>query len=481
MTFTSLSFFVFLPIVLALYYALGRRSQNLLLLAASYVFYGWWDVRFLALLGASTLIDYAAARAIEGAGEDRRRRRRFLAITVTSNLTILGFFKYFNFFADSAFELLQGLGLGASKPVLAVALPVGISFYTFQSMSYAVDVYRGRLAACRSLLEFALFISYFPQLLAGPIERATSLLPQLRRDRRVEWQTLREGALLIGLGLFKKVAVADAIAPFVDVRFQEPALAAGSDLLFALYLFSIQIYCDFSGYSDIARGTSRLLGIDLMINFHHPMFATSIGDFWRRWHVSLSTWLRDYLYVPLGGSRRGRLRTYMNLMATMLLGGLWHGANWTFVIWGGLHGIYLSIARLWGGVRGAAATAARRPLPFAAHASFAMRVLLTFNAVALTRVFFRAPDLATAGRYLRGIAAWQPAGPIEPMNWLGIRLTTLLAALFVLEVAQYRSGNHTVFLHWPWQARGALYGALAIVTLVCGGLDADVPFIYFQF
>jgi alginate O-acetyltransferase complex protein AlgI len=341
MLFNSFVFVLFLAIVLPVYYALSHRWQNRFLLVASYVFYGYWDWRFLGLLAISTVLDFALALLIAGTDSPRRKKRR-VALSVVVNLGILGFFKYFDFFVDSAAVLLESAGLQANLPMLRVVLPVGISFYTFQSMAYTIDVYRGIQPPTRNLLDFALYVAYFPQLVAGPIERASRLLPQIQSPRRVGQAQWERGAQLILWGYVKKVAIADGLAPYADAVFRDPSSFSGLSLWLGVYCFAVQIYCDFSGYTDIARGVSQLLGIELMENFRQPYLSRNITEFWRRWHISLSTWLRDYLYVPLGGNRRGPAMQYRNLMITMLLGGLWHGAAWTFVVWGGLHGLFLA-------------------------------------------------------------------------------------------------------------------------------------------
>jgi D-alanyl-lipoteichoic acid acyltransferase DltB (MBOAT superfamily) len=473
--FNSIAFLVFLPIVLGTYYVLRHRAQNVWLLGASYVFYGFWDPRFLLLLLLSTAIDYACGLAIADAN-DARRRHAFLFISVASNLTILAAFKYFNFFIGSAGRLLSALHIGLPVPVLGVVLPVGISFYTFQEMSYTIDIYRGVFTPRRDFVTFALSVAYFPHLVAGPIQRASGLLPQLERPRRVGWTELREGAALIVLGYFKKVGVADAVAPTVELCFANPHHFSGSDLLFGLYLFAIQIYCDFSGYSDIARGVSKLFGIELMINFERPYFAASITEFWRRWHISLSTWLRDYLYIPLGGNRRGRTRTSLNLLTTMLLGGLWHGASWTFVVWGGLHGLYLSVEKALS-VGGRPAKAGG-PDTIAARA---VKTFVTFQLVALTWVFFRAADFRIAWQYLHGIVTWQVAPVDAGVHWLGRRFLVLFAALFAIDLLQETSGDQTVVLRWHWALRGIAFATAIVLMLALGGTDVHVPFIYFQF
>jgi D-alanyl-lipoteichoic acid acyltransferase DltB (MBOAT superfamily) len=541
MLFNSLSFAVFLSIVLSGYYLLTRKAQNLWLLAASCVFYGWWDSRFLLLLATSTLIDFLCARRM-ALLDHARLRKRYLLISVISNLGILGFFKYYGFFISSTKAALETIGWRLPLPILRIVLPVGISFYTFQAISYTVDVYRRVIPACRDFVAFALSVCYFPHLVAGPIQRTSYLLPQLEADRSVRWLQLREGGCLILYGLFKKVGVADAVAPQVGLRFTNPQMYGWADLLFALYLFAVQIYCDFSGYSDIARGTSKLFGIELMLNFDHPYFSRSITEFWRRWHISLSTWLREYLYIPLGGNRNGVRKTYRNLMITMLLGGLWHGASWSFVVWGALHGAYLaahkkllesrmpvhhpestatgtalvlppalagatasftlpddtgtqappgpimpatSVASVAvensGGESAEGGTASPVGQGFVSLVLTALKILATFHLVCLGWIFFRAETFSAAWQYLSGIVTFRAAQGLESLNWLDFRTTILLASLMGLDIAQYRAGTQTMFLDWPWAIRGAVYAALIIVMLVFGGVNADVPFIYFQF
>jgi alginate O-acetyltransferase complex protein AlgI len=339
--FNTWPFFVFLAITLTLYYVLEKRWQNYLLLITGYVFYGFWDWRFCGLLLLTTIFDYGCGRLMETVSE--RHRKPLLLFSVVANLGILGFFKYFNFFVDSAASMLAWFGFQANMPVLQVILPVGISFYTFQSMSYVIDVYRRDIRAEKSFVLYATYVVYFPQLVAGPIERAPHLLGQLREARTVDGSKIAGGLTLIVIGMFKKMAIADSVAGPVETIFADPTNLKGIVLLKGLWLFSLQIYGDFSGYTDIARGVSRLMGIELMENFNQPYLSRNITEFWRRWHISLSTWLRDYLYIPLGGNRGGTAFVYRNLFLTMVIGGLWHGANWTFVIWGALHGVYLSV------------------------------------------------------------------------------------------------------------------------------------------
>jgi D-alanyl-lipoteichoic acid acyltransferase DltB (MBOAT superfamily) len=473
MLFNTWEFALFLPLVLAAYYALTHRAQNVLLLGASYVFYGWWDYRFVTLLAFSTVMDYILAIKIDAA-EDKAWRRRLLALSCVSNLTLLGVFKYFNFFTDSFIELTSALGLTLDAPTLRIILPVGISFYTFQSMSYTIDVYRGDLRATRRLTDFALYVSFFPQLVAGPIERATRLLPQVQHKRTVTPQQISSGVVLILIGLFRKVAIADSVAPMVSRIFANPELQSGPDLLIGVYLFSIQIYCDFAGYSDIARGTARLFGFELMENFAQPYLSASITEFWRRWHISLSTWLRDYLYVPLGGNRDGRLAQYRNLFITMFLGGLWHGASWTFVAWGALHGAYLAIHKLASGVRQARGESRRRDLT--SWPLLFVKMAFTFHLVSLTWIFFRAESFGQAWTYFAGLLAMSGAPSAEPLGLLVIATALVLP----LDIAQYTSRSSTPVFAWPWPIRAAAY---ATMVLAMFGLRTDdiVPFIYFQF
>ncbi len=347
MLFNSFIFLVFLCVVLTGYYiARTRVLQNRFLLVASYFFYGWWDYRFLTLLLFSTTVDYFVARAISSSGHPERKKL-LLSLSLASNLGCLGFFKYFGFFIDSAEQALAAVGFGADFPTLHIILPVGISFYTFQTLSYTIDVYRGQLKPTDNFLDLALYVSFFPQLVAGPIERATHFLPQVLSPRKFDINQIVGGFFLIVIGFFKKLVIADRMSQIVDPAFSGIALPDDgiSNWLF-VYAFAFQVYGDFSGYSDIARGTAKLMGFELRMNFKAPYLSSNPSEFWRHWHISLSTWLRDYLYIPLGGNRDGEVATYRNLMLTMLLGGLWHGAGWPFVLWGAYQGILLAGHRL---------------------------------------------------------------------------------------------------------------------------------------
>lgn len=341
MLFQTDTFFLFFLIVLSLIALIRLRLlQIVVLLIASFVFYMSWNWYLIALILASTVIDYFAALAIDRS-QRRSTRRGWLLCSLISNLGLLGFFKYYNFFVGSL-----NSALGFDIPHLDLILPVGISFYTFQTLSYTIDVYLGRHPPTRSFLEFALFVAYFPQLVAGPIVRSDQFLPQLQRPLFLDADNMRSGLHLFLVGLFKKVAIADNLSPFADRVFESPSGLPSALIVAATLCFGMQIYCDFSGYTDMARGASRILGIELPINFNHPYSAVSFSEFWRRWHITLSTWLRDYLYIPLGGNRKGEGRTYANLMLTMALGGLWHGAAWNFVIWGIYQGALLAVERV---------------------------------------------------------------------------------------------------------------------------------------
>jgi D-alanyl-lipoteichoic acid acyltransferase DltB (MBOAT superfamily) len=487
--FNTATFFVFFLLVLLLYRQLSQSRQNCMLLAASYVFYGWWDWRFLGLLAGTTLLDWYLALRIERAREHSGTlaAKRAVTASIVANLAVLGFFKYCNFFVDSAETLMKSFGYDGPTWTLRVILPVGISFYTFQSMSYTIDVYRGELRASKSLLDFALYVAFFPQLVAGPIERATTLLPQIQRVRVVSRADWEEGLLLFGLGLYRKVAIADPAGTLADRYFADPASYSSVPLAAGVVLYALQIYNDFAGYSDMARGSARMLGFTLMRNFRHPYFATTMSDFWNRWHISLSSWLRDYVYIPLGGNRSSRARTHLNLMLTMLLGGLWHGANWTFVVWGGLHGLYLVAQHAWTGVAPQLAKVCLA-FPPLAHRSFttlrgasapraATRVLVAvcvFCLVNVTWIFFRSPDFATAFTYLERLLALQPGA-----EGAWIPLAVLGAFTLAVDVPQAMAEDEYVFLNWPVYQRALATAAATLVLLASGTTDA--PFIYFQF
>src|SRR5258708_7973764 len=398
--FDSTAYVLFLIVVVALYWRLKFRAQNYFLLAASYFFYGWWDWRFLFLMAGSTIVDFIIARAIRSE-LDASRRKRLLILSLLVNFPVLGFFKYFNFFVDSFPQLTPLLRLDMLPASLwQIILPPAISFYTFQEVAYIVDVYHRKLEPAGSLVDYALFVSLFPHLIAGPIQQPSHLLPQVQQPRTWKPETVFDGIMLILEGLFRKVVIADNCALVAEAAFGG---ALGGQNIVTLTIgtvaFAWQIYGDFSGYSSIARGSAQLLGFHFMVNFRQPYLAESLQDFWRRWHISLSTWLRDYLYIPLGGSRLGKVRTYINLMLTMLLGGLWHGANWTFVIWGGIHGAGLAIERLLAGTREITSSSG-----FLGR--WGRRIIL-FHVVCLAWIFFRVPSLSGAWEQIVSLAVWQ--------------------------------------------------------------------------
>jgi D-alanyl-lipoteichoic acid acyltransferase DltB (MBOAT superfamily) len=467
--FNSLQYVAFLSLVLIIYWQLRHRHQNILLIIGSYLFYAAWDWRFLGLLVISTVTDYLVGISLM-ARREPRARKALLGVSLVVNLGILGFFKYYDFFADSAAQLLGQLGLSANPAVLGIILPVGISFYTFQTMSYTIDIYRGNLVATRDPLAFAVYVAYFPQLVAGPIERAKRLLPQIVSQRSWSFRSFQRGLALITVGLFKKVVIADGVAGFVDTIFSDPAGQSSLSLLLGVYAFALQIYGDFSGYTDIARGSSALLGIELMENFRQPYLSRSITEFWRRWHISLSDWLRDYLYIPLGGNRGTRLSTYRNILITMLLGGLWHGASWTFVTWGGLHGLALSIHRLTGRIRkdDTERALAWKDLP---------AVVFTFHLVGFLWVFFRAESLQSAWEYLSGLFSVRGAGAID-LSALVLVVAFSLIALFI-DLAQRRAKDLTL-ADAGWVPAGLSYGLMMVGIVIFSG-GPFVPFIYFQF
>lgn len=479
MVFNSSVFLVFFLVVYALYWLTrGRLAwQNRLLLVSSFVFYGWWDWRFLLLMSTTIASDHLIARRLS-LTEDPVRRKRWVVLSACVNLSLLGFFKYYNFFADSLRAAFGRLGVEVGGPALEIILPVGISFYTFQSMSYVIDVYRRQLDPAPSLVDYAAYVSYFPQLVAGPIERGSRLLPQMLRPRTIRLDQVYEGGYLIFWGLFKKMFVADNLARIADPLFAHAGPHNGAAVWIGLYAFAFQIYCDFSGYSDIARGLGKCMGFDIMVNFNLPYFSSNPSEFWRRWHVSLSTWLRDYLYVPMGGSRRGAFRTYRNLLVTMLLGGLWHGAQWTFVVWGAYHGALLVVHRLWSGLR-----AEREPARaggFLRSAWRGLRVILFFHLVCVGWLFFRAESI---GQALEMLAAAFTRVEVTPGIGLGSAAAALLGYSFPLlavQGLQWQRRDSLAVLKIPAVPRAGVYLALFYLLWLFGA-PAGKEFIYFQF
>ncbi|MCH9683698.1 MAG: MBOAT family protein [Deltaproteobacteria bacterium] len=470
MLFNSWLFLLFFALSFFAYVATSRKLvvQNLVLLVASYVFYGWWNWKFLGLIALSTLIDYVAGLRIEDA-KDAKNKRRWVMVSCVSNLGILGMFKYFDFFLGSLGQLLTTMGLEAAMPSLSWVLPVGISFYTFQSMSYSIDVYRGHTPACRSPLEFAVYVSFFPQLVAGPIERSKRFLPQVASPRQITAAGLESGLMLVLWGLFKKVVVADNAALIADAMLGSPGEHMGAELWLGALAFTIQIYGDFSGYSDIARGLAKAMGFELMVNFKLPYFATSPSDFWRRWHVSLSSWLRDYLYISLGGNRSGRLATYRNLMLTMVLGGLWHGAAWNFVLWGTYHGALLvgwRVARHLPGPR----------LPQGKAWADLLRMTIMFPLTVFGWVLFRIRSVDDLSAFIDGAFTSTEVDVSMTMAVLGF----IWLPVLLMQLAQLLWDDLLVAMRLPLLLRGALYGLL-IAGCVAFATGETIEFIYYQF
>jgi D-alanyl-lipoteichoic acid acyltransferase DltB (MBOAT superfamily) len=472
--FHSLDFIAFFLLVVTVYWRLPHRAQNVFLLGASYVFYGWIHLWFLALILASTVVDYGAAR---GMTAYPARRRAFVWLSIASNLGLLGFFKYFNFFVDNVWDVLAAAGMAPSKPVLAVVLPVGISFYTFQTLSYTIDVYRGRLEARRNPVDVALFVAFFPQLVAGPIERASRLLPQVETARQFSWPVARGALMLMTWGFFKKLVIADNVGVIADKVFSVES--PGFEMLWAgVFAFGIQIDADFSAYTDIARGTARWLGFEIMPNFRHPYLARGPADFWSRWHISLSTWFRDYVYIPLGGSRTGAAGRARNVLATFLLSGFWHGASWNFVLWGGYHGLLLLGARAGG-----------RVMPQGALARWLVpvQIVATFVLVHVGWLMFRETDMSYLARHLT-LSPWASSAVDREIGFY----LFLLAAFYSLPLwvhaawdARPSSARVPGWLQpdvsWRWVTVQSLgCGALVALLLVFRS-RASLDFIYFQF
>ncbi|MDC6366860.1 MULTISPECIES: MBOAT family O-acyltransferase [Flavobacteriaceae] len=477
MLFNSFDFAVFLPIVFFLYWFVTQKNlrlQNLLIVFASYLFYGWWDYRFLSLIVFSSLVDYSIGRGLAKT-ENVFKRKVFLWISIIVNLGFLGFFKYYNFFLDNFKSAFSFFGYEFDGYTLNIILPVGISFYTFQTLSYTIDVYRKKLKPTKDIVAFLAFVSFFPQLVAGPIERATNLLPQFYKKRTFVYKNAVNGTRQILWGLFKKVVIADQCAEYVNLIFDNSADQGGVTLLLGAFLFAFQIYGDFSGYSDIAIGTSKLFGFDLMQNFAYPYFSRDIAEFWRRWHISLSTWFRDYLYIPLGGSKGGLKMKVRNTFAIFLVSGFWHGANWTFIVWGGLNALYFLPLLL--------SKKNRKNLDVVAQNSFLpslkelCQIATTFLLTILAWVFFRAENLNHAFSYLYGIFS-RIGEPLEFLPW------GLFVFLFFLLAFEWMGRKDKFAIEriggdWKLPVRWVFY--LIVCLCIIGCMDNQQDFIYFQF
>ena len=475
MLFNSTAFLLFLPTVFFLYWLVFKnqlRAQNVLLLVASYIFYGWWDWRFLSLIVASTFLDYFVALALQKS-EHSSKRKFLLGLSLIGNLGMLGFFKYYNFFVASWVEAWSSIGITMEASTLNVILPVGISFYTFQTLSYTIDVYRKEMQPTKSFIDFATFVTFFPQLVAGPIERASHLLPQFYKKRIFDYQKAVDGIKLIIWGMFKKVVVADNCAFFVNKIFENPEAYSSGELFVGMVFFAFQIYGDFSGYSDMAIGISKLFGFDLMVNFKFPYFSRDIAEFWRRWHISLSTWFRDYIYIPLGGSKGTQWFQIRNVMIIFLVSGFWHGANWTYVVWGLFHALMFLPLLLFNVNRSHLMTKSYGWLDFA-------KIGFTFFVVCIGWVFFRADSISDAFQFL---------GHMFELKSLGLSLfyTTnanlMIFALSVLAVGILSMQELVWVIKKRELPKISAFGALLLVLLIffMGSFKNQMDFIYFQF
>ncbi|MDW7692605.1 MBOAT family O-acyltransferase [Flammeovirgaceae bacterium SG7u.111] len=487
MLFNSIDFAIFLPIVFTLYWFVTNKnlkSQNFLIVVASYVFYGWWDWRFLSLIVFSTFIDYSVGLKLK-TENNQTRRKALLWISILVNLGFLGFFKYYNFFLDNFITAFSFVGTEIKANFLNIILPVGISFYTFQTLSYTIDVYKRKLEPTKDFIAFSAFVSFFPQLVAGPIERATNLLPQFYRKRVFDYSKAVNGMRQILWGLFKKIVIADNCAEYANLIFNNSTDYSGSTLVLGAVFFTFQIYGDFSGYSDIAIGTSRLFGFDLMQNFNFPYFSRDIAEFWRRWHISLSTWFRDYLYIPLGGSRGGTWMKVRNTFIIFIVSGFWHGANWTFIIWGALNAIYFLPLLLTKNNRSHIEIIAKgKLLPTFREITF---MLITFSLSVLAWIFFRAENIGHAIQYIHDMLSglkyqW---GYVQTINLIHGKIGyifPLILLLFILGEWLGRESKYAIeniSLKWGRLFRYALYYLIIIALIWFGG--EEQTFIYFQF
>ena len=464
MLFNSIDFAIFLPLVFGAFWLLPNRSgwQNSTLLLASLVFYGWWDYRFLSLILFSTIVDFTIGQQIQRTNA-QGKRKMLLGISLFTNLGLLGFFKYFNFFQNSFIQAFTFFGHDLEGFSLTIILPVGISFYTFQTLSYTIDVYRKEMTPVRKFIDFATFVTFFPQLVAGPIERAKKIIPQLLASRVFDYQQAKSGLHLIIFGLFRKIVIADNLGIYVDRIWQYPNAITPYMVVLASVFFSVQIYMDFSGYSRIARGVAQLFGIKLMVNFNYPYKSTSFSEFWSRWHISLSTWFRDYLYIPLGGNRRGPKRTLINLCLVFTISGLWHGADWSFVLWGFMHFLLLTSERF-----------IKLPKTKMMHFLKWVNVLFMVN---LTWILFRADTIANAWVFIRQLFKYQPLLGYDSLTFQSPFLLALNLFL-VLSLPLLLMIERRIYDFKIWQQNVLLIGLLLFTSMF---LTTGETFIYFQF
>ena len=481
MLFNSIEFAIFLPSIFIIYWFVTKtiKQQNILILLSSYLFYGWWDWRFLSLIFLSTVIDFIIGKALV---KNRKKltRKYLLWISILINIGFLGFFKYYNFFIDNFIYAFSTVGIELNYQSIKIILPVGISFYTFQTLSYTVDVYKKKLDPTNDFIAFSAFVSFFPQLVAGPIERATNLLPQFKKNRKFDYNQTTDGLRQILWGFFKKIVIADNCAEYANLIFNNSADYGGSTLVLGAIFFTFQIYGDFSGYSDIAIGTAKLFGINLMQNFAFPYFSRDIAEFWRRWHISLSTWFRDYLYIPLGGSRGTIYNKIKNVFIVFLVSGFWHGSNWTFIFWGGLNAIYFIPIMLMKKNRENLDTIAHnRYLP---NSSEFLSMICTFSLTVFAWIFFRSENLNHAFNYIGTIFSSTLFTVPEIKLEIKLIITFLLLLLFFITEWFGRESKYAIeyFINkWKWHYRHLFYYIIVITIIFFSGKNEE--FIYFQF
>lgn len=483
MLFNSIDFAIFLPIIFILYWFVTNKNlklQNSLIVAASYLFYGWWNWRFLLLILFSTIIDYIVGKKL-GVEKNQRKRKILLWVSVLANLGCLGFFKYYNFFLENFISAFSFFGTEIKANSLNIILPVGISFYTFQTLSYSIDVYKRKLEPTKNFIAFSAFVSFFPQLVAGPIERATRLLPQFYKKRFFYKKNAYKGLRLILWGLTKKIVIADSFAPAIDDIFSNYQQYSSSILMLGVLLFSIQIYCDFSGYSMIARGLAKLFGFELTTNFNYPYFSRNIGEFWRRWHISLSTWFRDYLYVPIGGSRVSELKKIRNVFVIFIVSGFWHGANWTFIFWGSLHALLFTPLILTKNNRKFTDNIKLNRFMLPSLSDF-LRIVSTFLLVSFCWIFFRADSINTAFLFINRMISFdfRSIMYLNPYDNQPLGIEFIFLSIFI--IFEYLLASKTISIYSKNQYKRIFIDSfLFLIITICSQIGSNLSFIYFQF